>query len=299
VKVAVVMPAYQAAAEIGDAIGSVLNQTVTDWQLVVVDDGSTDETAAVAESFADPRVAVVRREHCGLPAAGRNAGIAASSSELVAFLDADDLWHPEKLRRQLALLRERPDVGLVYTLADALRGDRREAVASATPEGDALAALVLGNPIHNSSVVVRRELLERVGPLDEDPALRGTEDYELWLRLACETAFACVHEPLTTYRRRPGGLGSDATRMERGALVALRKAEARSPGRFADVLDADRRRTLAVLAYLVGEGSGRELLAAALRQPADPVAWKWVALSLLGRRGVARLRARRWRRGHA
>ena len=113
--VTVVMPAHDASAFIGEAIESVLAQTFEDWELVVVDDGSTDGTAGVVASYDDPRIRLLAIEHSGLPAIARNHALASSDSRHVAFLDADDLWRPHKLARQLAVFDSRPEVGLVHT----------------------------------------------------------------------------------------------------------------------------------------------------------------------------------------
>lgn len=296
-KVAVIMPAFNAEALIGEAISSVVAQTFADWRLVVVDDGSSDGTVSVARSHADRRVQVIETEHRGLPAAARNVGIAASTSDYVAFLDADDVWYPAKLERQVALLEERPDVGVVYCLADGIRDGVRSPVESETPEGDIFERLVHGNPIHNSSVVVRRALLESMGALDEDPRLRGTEDYELWLRLSLVTRFACAYERLVAYRATPGGLGSDPVRMQRGALAALEKVRRLRPDRFAE-LGSEFARSVAIMTLIGGDArvARRDLAAVVRRSPSDARAWKWLLLSLLGQRLVVRLHVARWRR---
>ena len=296
-RVAIVMPAFEAEDEIRHAIDSVLAQTYSDWQLIVVDDGSTDGTADVARSVSDPRIAVVTLEHTGLPAAARNAGISATGSEFVAFLDADDVWEPTKLELQVALMDARPEVGLVYSYADHLVDGERRRVDWEPLGDDAFAQLSGGNALYNSTVILRRALLEQFGLLDEDPRLRGTEDYALWLRLAGRTEFACVPERLLLYRVRPDGLGRDGLRMAAGVLIALEKELAASPGRF-ERLGPTFLREYGIRRFLNGfPGAGRPELLAALRlDRGDPRTLKWLALSLLGRRIVRALVAWKIRR---
>lgn len=199
--VQVVMPAYNAAEYVGEAIESVLAQTFADWELVVVDDGSTDATPDIVSSYADERIRLLRIEHAGLPAVARNRGLAESRSPFVAFLDADDFWREDKLERQLAVLGNQPAAGLVHTALETLQaGERRPyppppSLFGSEPQFVRLAGR---NFIIMSSVVIRRALLELHGVFDEDPQV--TEDFELWMRLAPHTTFAYVDEPLLVYR---------------------------------------------------------------------------------------------------
>lgn len=282
--VTVVMPAYDAAAFIGEAIESVLAQTFADWQLVVVDDGSTDDTPQVVAAYDDERIRLLRIEHTGLPAVARNRGLAASKSPYVAFLDADDLWRPHKLTRQLAMLDARPELGLVHTGFERLRDGAFETVpapAGLTASGPLLERLAVQNFVANSSVLLRRELLDRHGVLDEDPRLRGTEDLELWLRLSPHTAFGYVDEPLVVYRLHASNLGQ-GEQMGLGYVTAMEKMEQLYPD-LAAGFGAPYWRTLGYIRCYFGlEGRGRrELLRALHRQPLDRFAWRWLGRSFL------------------
>jgi len=282
--VTVVMPAYNAEDVVGEAIESVLGQTHTDWQLVVVDDGSTDRTPELVRAYADPRVRLLGIEHSGLPAVARNRGLAASESPFVAFLDADDVWRPEKLARQLALIASRPEVGLVHTGFEVLSGGVLEPApppyegASPAPQFERLALL---NFIANSSVLLRRELLERQGSFDEDPRFRGTEDYELWIRLSRDTTFDYVDEPLLVYRRSSSGLGQ-SEQMELGRVFVMEKMERLYPN-LVSHLPVTYWRLVGQRRCLLGfDGRGRRELLRVLRQrPTDGFAWKWLIYSTL------------------
>lgn len=282
--VTVVMPAYNAAAYVGGAVESVLGQTYADWQLVVVDDGSTDETREIVRSYDEPRLHLMAIEHSGLPAVVRNCGVAESESPFVAFLDADDVWRPHKLSRQLELIASRPEVGLVHTGFEVLSEGVLESFARSS--GPAAAAsqferLALGNYIANSSVLLRRELLSRHGSFDEDPRLRGVEDYELWIRLSLDTTFGYVDEPLLIYRRLSSGLGQ-GEQMMLGRVLVMEKMEHLHPSLVAN-LPITYWRLLGQRRCLLGLGGRgrRELLRVLRRQPADLFAWKWLVYSTL------------------
>jgi GT2 family glycosyltransferase len=210
--VSVVIPAYNAASWIAEAIESALDQSVPPREVIVVDDGSTDDTGRVADRFL-PRVRVLRKPNGG-PAAARNFGIAAASGTWIALLDADDRWLPQKLERQLALAG--PDVALVHTLET---GETRLEV----PERLTFEDLWQSNWIANSSVLVRREIVLALGGFDEDPKLKSVEDYHFWLRLAATGArIVLCREPLTIYRRGVG-LSSNTVKFLEASLCNIEK----------------------------------------------------------------------------
>lgn len=281
-KVSVIMAAFQAEATIAEAVASAIAQTHRDWELIVVDDGSTDSTARVALAAGDPRVRVIAAEHVGVLAQVRNRGIAEARGEVLALLDADDVWAPGKLEAQLCVLAERPEVGLVHAGADLLvEGARRPGPVSAPPAGPLLAGLLRNNYVYSSSVVVRRALLDVHGAFDPDPVLHGSPDYELWLRLAPHTAFAYLPEPLLLYRVHAGQMSGKVRRMELGALLAIEKAQARPTA--AGALRADWLLAIGRRKCAAGEpGHGvRELVGAACRRPGDLAAWRWLARALV------------------
>jgi glycosyl transferase family 2 len=225
-RVAVVIPVYNLARFVGEAIESVLAQTLPPDQLeiVVVDDGSTDDSAAVVARY-EPRVRVVRQANRGL-AAARNAGIRASSAPWLTFLDADDRVLPEKLAAQLALADARPDVGLVYTGVIHVDEDGRPLPQRgwATFEGDVLPRLVLGNLIHPLVALVRRADVDAVGGFDETLRGRGAEDWDLWLRVSLRgVRWGLVDRPLAEYRVRTDGMHQHAGGMAENRIAVLDK----------------------------------------------------------------------------
>jgi cellulose synthase/poly-beta-1,6-N-acetylglucosamine synthase-like glycosyltransferase len=201
--VSVIIPAYNAALYVGEALGSVFEQTFRDFEVIVIDDGSTDDTARVVQRASAGRARYLRQPNAG-PSASRNRGVLESSSSLICFLDADDVWMKDKLTRQVECLQRNPQAGLVYTdysrgrLQETSPGSRLKAY-SHKGSGNVFYNLLRQNFIHTSSVMLRREVLPSAGLFD--PNLRGTEDLELWLRIARNNAFAYLDESLVFVRQ--------------------------------------------------------------------------------------------------
>ena len=201
--VSVVLATRNQARWLADTIASVQAQTVSDWELVIVDDGSTDDTPAVAARFGgDHRIRYLRGAHRER-AVARNWGVATATAPLLAFLDGDDRWHPRKLAAQRAALTAAPAAPLCYTVARFVDPQGRflgHCKPSRLERGDVFAALARANFLILSSVVVRRAAFERAGGFDEGLAPLGCEDWDLWLRLALQGPVVAVPEPLTDYR---------------------------------------------------------------------------------------------------
>jgi glycosyltransferase involved in cell wall biosynthesis len=210
-RVRVVIPTFNNARFVGAAIQSALDQSVGDLEVVVVDDGSTDATREVVEAIPDRRVVYRRQENQG-PSAARNNALRDATNELVAFLDADDLWLPDKLARQLALLDASEAVGLVhgaYIVVDEQGGELRRRLGPGI-SGRVADRLAVENLVSGSATtsLVRRGLLDRVGLFDE--SLRGGEDWDLWFRIARVAELAYVPEPIAKIRLH----GRNSTRAE-------------------------------------------------------------------------------------
>jgi glycosyltransferase involved in cell wall biosynthesis len=205
--VSVVMAAKNYARFLPAAVESVFAQTAPDWELLVIDDGSTDATpAAVRPYLADRRVRSVRSDRLGQPRA-KNLGVGLSRGRLIAFLDADDVWKPTKLEKQLALLNAKPEVGVAFCLRELIdeNGNRLPPrPAPPPPRGCVLDAIFVRNFVCFSSAVVRRGVLDRVGGFD--PNLDLSIDYDLWLRAARHCEFDYVPEELVLYRTGHGNL---------------------------------------------------------------------------------------------
>jgi glycosyltransferase involved in cell wall biosynthesis len=208
VKVSVVIPAYNAAPFIERTLDSVLAQGFADLEVIVVDDGSTDDTRDIVSAMDRP-IVLVRGPQRGVSLA-RNAGIRLSVGEYVAFMDHDDLWEPDKIRRQVEALDAEPRAGLVFTQARMMERGRLTRVfpliADEAPFlANAYENLVHENYIPMSSVMVRRASLPGLdgsGPFD--PQLQLAEDWDLWLRIAQRHSIVYIPEPLTRYVIVPG-----------------------------------------------------------------------------------------------
>lgn len=218
-----------------EAVESVLSQTDREFELLIVDDGSTDGTPEICRTFtSDPRVRYIRKENGG-PASARNAGIAEAKGDVVCFLDDDDAWLPEKLARQRARFEnELPRPGLVYTAVQVVDIVGRPLYIQSHPAGAGLyRRLFFENAVDaTSSVMVSREAIEKVGNFREDifsGALQMCEDRELWIRIAREFPVVSIDEPLIRYRVHADKLSGKHEQMEESELVMLRMALADAP----------------------------------------------------------------------
>ncbi|HJU37616.1 MAG TPA: glycosyltransferase [Gaiellaceae bacterium] len=223
--VSVIIPAYNAEAFLARAIRSVERQTYSDFEIVVVDDGSTDGTDEVARGFSGVRC--VRRPHLG-EAATRNHGLEEAAGDLVAFLDADDEWLPEKLAHQVSFM-EKLGSSFSYTDSYVVRDGRRRRYSSlARPRhGEILFPLIddwLDQAfIPNITVVASRTLLQDVGGFEGGLPTASNADYGLWLKLALRgTRFDYLDEPLALYYRGHASDSSDAVEMVERHRLALR-----------------------------------------------------------------------------
>lgn len=232
--VSVVMPAYNARAFIVEALNSVLSQGIDSLEILVVDDGSSDGTAEAAEAFGAP-VKVLRQANAG-PAAARNLGLAHARADVIAFLDADDVWLPGKLSAQLTCLAHRPDLGVVYGafLRWTAQPDGSFLLPSGVPShskklvvgpdswiGD---QLLFDNVVHIITAVVRRRVFDAVGCFDE--ALRTGEDYDFWLRVSSQFQAAKINDPVALYRIHAAST-TQLPRLTNNEYEVLRRAIAR------------------------------------------------------------------------
>jgi glycosyltransferase involved in cell wall biosynthesis len=249
--VSVVIPLHNGVATLERTLESVCAQTWRTLDIIVVDDGSTDGSGALVEALAarDPRVRLVRQANAGV-AAARNRGAKAAKSDWLAFVDADDLWAPEKIALQMQAMRQGGDrVGLVYTWAALIDEQDRIYSLDQRPdfEGAVFADLCRGNIVGNgSSTLMRREAFERAGGYD--PALRaqgaqGCEDLQIYLRIAEHYEFLVVKRFLTGYRVTRGNMSSDAARMLRSCELVLGEFRARFP-HYRRLFDAHQRHTV-------------------------------------------------------
>ena len=229
-KVSVIIPAYNLMAYLPETIANVLEQTYQDFEVVVVDDGSTDNTARWVESVEDPRVRLVSQPNMGLSAAS-NTGVINARGEYITFLDADDLWEKSKLAQQVAVLDSHPEIGVVYTWVTYINeaGESTGRVVRATAEGYIWQQTIEVNQIECGSVaMIRRSCFDRVGLFDTN--LRSyAPDWDMWLRLALEYQFKVIPQSLVYYRQRPSSGSRNLAAMERSFNLVLTKAENSAP----------------------------------------------------------------------
>lgn len=251
-RVAIIIPAYNAAAFLADTLHSALNSSYRDIELIVIDDGSVDATADVARSLSDPRCRVISQQNAGM-SASRNRGMRESDSEFIALLDSDDLWHPVKLELQMNALTN-DHYGVCFTEFLSWDGSSPESFMRSVhagilkPEltGWIYHKMILTNYALPSSVVFRRTLLNELGVfLCED---HQTDDWEYFVRASTQTQFAKIAAPLVLYRQHPTSLSRKLPRINASEIMReklLAKYGMTSPqGIPVDNDELDRRRYL-------------------------------------------------------
>lgn len=239
--VSVVIPAFNAGAFIGEALESVRAQSYRPLEVIVVDDGSTDDTGAVVERFAakavtDCEVQCISQQNGG-PSKARNTGIKAARGGWIAFLDADDIWTEDKLTKQMDYVKGHENVALIF-------GDMRifgdEGIITPSAYGkygypacdsegmllDGFKRLVESNPIYTGTVVARRDCFDKAGLFDE--SIRHGEDYDMWLRLALSYGFACMPHVMMARRKHGENLSAGEEHFYTSKLYILEKLQGNS-----------------------------------------------------------------------
>lgn len=201
--VSVIIPTYNRGSFIKETINSVLNQTYQNFEILVIDDGSTDNTKEIVHSFNDQRIQYIHQKHSGFPAVARNTGMKIAKGEYIAFLDSDDLWFPQKLEKQMKLFEIYPGKllistnGIIFPVKPYIRflDFKRDKIIS-------LNELLRKNIIINSSVLMKRSIINEIGFLDENSALKSGQDYDYWLRLLKykENSILILKDILVKYR---------------------------------------------------------------------------------------------------
>lgn len=228
-QITVAIPAYNAMKYLPETLDSVLQQTYQDFEVIIVNDGSTDEIETWFERIKDPRIKLISQANKGL-AGARNTGVTQAIGEYIALLDADDIWETTKLEKQIRILENKPEIGLVYTWASLIdeKGKLIGKIHQWNAEGQIWEQLLASNPIKPSSVLIRRDCFDRVGMFDEN--LRSyIEDWDMWLRLAKDYAFGVVNEPLLYYRERSSSVSKNWEAMKRSFEIVIEKAFAEAP----------------------------------------------------------------------
>lgn len=231
--VSVVIPTYNCAAYLPETLASVRAQTLSDVEIIVVDDGSTDDTRDLLEGAPSP-IVYIRMEHTGRAAKARNRGLLAARGTYVAFLDADDLWDPTKLERQVRLLERETGLGICFTdhVSFGIPGDHPSAFAGVRPQLAALPKRAVGDgeyvittpsvleyhlrrgpiPFWTSAMLVRRRCFDTVGLFKDDAPL--DDDTQMWMRLARHFGVAFIDAPLAKRRMRASSLTGSSREMD-------------------------------------------------------------------------------------
>lgn len=288
-RISVIIPVFNGAQEVARAIDCALAQRDCEVEVIVVNDGSTDETKRVLDAYGD-RVHAIHQQNQG-PTATRNNGIKVATGDWVAFLDHDDIWQPEKLSLQLAAAR-RSGFDIVYTNAKNFGDVGRVAELRSVPadmlEGDLFQPLLLDNFIVLSSIMIRRHLLESIGGFDASVGV--VEDWDLWIRLSANGAkFAAVREPVTKYQWRQGSLSKNHERMRNTRKQIIQRAL--DTDRAKSLPWSFRRRALANVescsAWFLASSSPQKAIAGYARSltywPFDLNSWKGLVKGCLGR----------------
>lgn len=274
--VSVIIPTYNRAHLVDRAIQSVLNQTYQDFELIVVDDGSTDSTEEVVRSIKDPRIRYTRHNQNRGGSAARNSGIKMARGKYIAFQDSDDEWLPEKLDKQMRVFENAPaEVGVVYTGFWRIEGEKKTYIPSdkiTRKEGNIHGQLLKGNFVTTQATVVKRECFKKAGMFDEH--LPRLQDWELFIRISKYYDFKCIDEPLVTSYFTPASISANQNALIEAQKLILEK-------HFQDP-DKDKR-LLSNMQYSVGNllcqtgalNHGREYLFMAVKS--NPLNIKYLA----------------------
>jgi glycosyltransferase involved in cell wall biosynthesis len=294
-KFSVIIPAYNTENFVAQTIRSVFAQTDQNYEIIAVDDGSTDGTLQALREF-EPRIKVLTKPNGG-PASARNLAIKHSTGEYIAFLDSDDLWVKHKLEVQGAYLDRHPSVGLLFSevLMFSEVDGRRKVHSKEGYTGDpTFYQLLFGNFIPNSTVVIRRACIDRVGWLNESPELIAVEDYEYWMRIARTCPLVGLSKPLAYYRIRDGNLmgdGKDIDKRLKLFMAVIEEIEKSYP-RMWEEQQVDRSLLLARLHVRAGfawklrglYGESLRRFAQALTYSRKPRVLRWIVAATLLKR---------------
>ncbi len=228
-KISVIIPVYNAEETIKDTIESVLSQTYSQFEIIVINDGSQDKTLEIVSRILDPRLKVLSYPNAGV-SVSRNRGISQAAGDYVSFLDADDLWTPDKLETQLKALQANPQAAVAYSWTDWIdeSGQFLRSGGHITVNGDVYAKLLLRDFVESgSNPLIRRQALTEVGGFDE--SLNLAADWDMWLRLAARYEFVAVPSSQILYRVSPNSMSSNVWKMEAESLQIIERAFAVAP----------------------------------------------------------------------
>jgi glycosyltransferase involved in cell wall biosynthesis len=225
-EISIIIPTYNYGRFIGRALNSVLSQSYQDYEIIVVDDASTDDTKKIVGQYDDLRMRYIKHKvNCG-PSKTRNTGIEASKGMYIAFLDSDDTWMPKKIESQIEVFRKGPDnLGVVYTSMKIFDESMSKTFSPppSTCRGQVLLQLLTANHLGggSSAVMIKRECFNKAGLFDI--SIRGNEDWDMWIRLACFYLFEYIDKVLVTLTTHSFNSSADAKRMINGREILLQK----------------------------------------------------------------------------
>jgi len=249
-KVSIIIPCFNASATIGETLASIKKQTFKDFEVIVVNDGSTDDTNHILASHAEKlksSLKIINQTNQGQTVA-KNVGIRNSQGQFIAFLDSDDLWAPEKLEYQLAYMEPRPHLALCYTEGILIneKGDKIGVVnASSAHRGKCFDKLLVRNNIVASSVLIKREILDMVGLFDED--FKACENWDMWIRISKVSEIEYLARPLTYYRVHLTNMSKNVDKMYTYRLKIIDK---HLPTKTRDPIILEKRRTALFVTHL-------------------------------------------------
>ena len=227
--ISVVIPVYNGEKTIKETIESILNQTFSDFELIIINDGAQDSTLEIVSTIQDPRVKVFSYPNAGL-SASRNRGIKLATGEYIALIDADDLWRPDKLEAQFLALQANPKAAVAYSWTDFIDESsqvlRQGCYISAS--GDIYANLLVVNFLENgSNPLIRKQAFTEVGTFDE--SLGNAADWDMWLRLAAHYHFVAVSSPQILYRQSSNSMSSNVSKQEAECLEVIERGFSKAP----------------------------------------------------------------------
>ena len=231
-KISVIIPAYNAEKTIRETIESVLKQTFSNFKIVIINDGSSDRTLDIIQQIVDPRIQCFSYKNGGNSLA-RNRGISHATGEFISFLDADDLWTPDKLELQLAALQN-SEASVAYSWTTTFIDGQEKSVFPCTPiyfEGNVYDKLLVNNFIANgSNILVRKKAIELVGGFE--PTLKRCADWDFYIRLAAKCHFVVVPKHQIFYRRSSGSLSMNIKLVEQESIKVIEKAYQSAPPKY-------------------------------------------------------------------
>lgn len=229
--VSIIMPAYNAEKTIAESIQSVLNQTYTNWELIVINDGSVDKTSAIVQNYKDSRIILLEQQNSGV-AEARNNGIRNASGKMIAFLDSDDLWLKTKLEKFISYVNEYNFTGLIYSKMRFFNDNPQNSVSynpwKAFDESNPYYHLLLVDYVPTLTVIVNKEIFDDVGLFDKD--FFGTEDWDMWIRIVHKYPVALIDEELSLYRNHASGISKKFDRQHHQEYLVMQKHLLHNPG---------------------------------------------------------------------